>query len=79
MIINIYKNIKVSALVTGNNTYKTHSKSNDYEFSNAYRMSYTVKKIEAFIDDGILKIWPDEIDLCNKQIVRKSCDTYEQT
>lgn len=79
MRINIDKNIKGSALVTGNNTDKTHSKSNDYEFSNAYRMSYTVKKIEAFIDDGILKIWPDEIDLCNKQIVRKSCDTYEQT
>ena len=32
------------------------------EFRNAYKMSSTMKKLQAFYDDGIVKIWPDNLD-----------------
>ena len=32
------------------------------EFRNAYKMSSTMKKLQAFYDDGIVKIWPDNLE-----------------
>lgn len=39
------------------------------DFSNAYKMSRNMKKLQAFFDDGIIKIWPD--NLFDDQNVKK--------
>lgn len=45
---------------------KMYLRMDDHEFSSAYKISYSMKKIEEFFDNNVIKIWPDEIEPENK-------------